>query len=352
MGKRVTVALVMPVRNEERAVEETLSAVLASTRLPDECVIADGMSSDRTAEKIRAFQNRGLQIRVVPNPTVFCGGGRNRAIEQTNCEVIVIADFGNRVDPKWIENIVRPFEEQKDVDVVGGMFRPWIRSDFEHCMAAIHYFEDYTLDQYSEEERERLLPEVLAPGGMCIAHTRRIWERAKGFPEWLAKGQDKLFSRKIHALGGRIAVAWDAIVHHHIRSTPGQVFKQLFLYGRGNGQMRYVSEHFFKLIGFYGLLLCLLVYGFVFNVAWIVALALSLAYYWHSGISKVRRIRARPWKTCYLWLTALALFARDFGTIAGHVFGWAEWIFQPRYRRLFREYTQDCPQKSLKVIAR
>jgi GT2 family glycosyltransferase len=342
----------MPVRNEEAAVKETMEAIFASTRLPDEIVIGDGRSTDATVAKICEYSGRGLPLRVIDNSALYSGGGRNRAIESSSCDVILLADFGNRIDSRWIEQMLRPFEESDEVDAVAGMFRPWVRTDMEHCMAAIHYFDDYTLASYSESEKEALLPMIIAPGALSFAVSRRIWEAAGGFPEWLLKGQDKLFSRKIRALGATVAVSWDATIYHHIRGSSWQIFRQLYAYGRGNGQMRYVNLHFFKLSGFYGLLTVLTAL-FPFGAAFpLSAGALFFAYVYHSGIRKIAAVENVPMKFRYVLLCPLVLVPRDLGTIAGHVVGWLEWLFVPRYRREFRKYTKNCSPDAFEIIAR
>ena len=168
----------------------------------------------------------------------------------TDCDVIVLSDFGNTVEPRYIEGIVRPFEEDDTIEIVGGLFQMRATTDFEHCVASIHYFEDYTLDRYSRDDIRQLIPPVVFPGGLCTA-SRRIWVAAGEQPEWLAKGQDKMFSRKVHAIGGKGLVAIDARLWHHVRGTRRQLFRQLYLYGRGNGQMRFLSKHAVLLMEIY-----------------------------------------------------------------------------------------------------
>lgn len=353
MSQRLKVAVVMPVRNEEAEVKATLDAIFASTRLPDEIIAADGMSTDRTAERILEYRNRGVPIRVVENPTIFCGGGRNRAVEVTDADVILLADFGNRVDATWLENMVRPFEEDPALDIVGGMFRPRAETDFEHCMAAIHYFDDYVLEEMSPEERDRILPKNILPGGLTIGFTQKIWERVGGFPEWLAKGQDKLFSRKAVGAGAKVAVVWDAWLSHHMRENPRAVFKQLYGYGRGNGQMHYMSAHFLKLVAIYGLFLVLFAAGLVGHPSYaVIGVVAFIAYIWWAGVRKVMASRTRPFRLKYLLLVPLVLIPRDIGTILGHLVGWMEWFLAPRYRQLFNAYTADIRADSLKTIAR
>lgn len=353
MSQRLKVAVVMPVRNEESAVCSTLDAMLASTRLPDEIIAADGMSTDRTAERILEYRNRGVPIRVVENPTIFSGGGRNRAVAVTDAVIILLADFGNRVDATWLENMIRPFEEDPTIDIVSGMYRPWVETDFEHCMAAIHYFNDYHLETISPEERDGILPKHILPGGLTIGIKRTLWERVGGFPEWLLKGQDKMFSRKAVGAGAKVAVAWDAWISHHMRSSAHAVFKQLYGYGRGNGQMHYMSAHFLKLLAIYGLFLVLFVAGLVGHPSYaVIGVVAFVAYMWWAGVRKVMASRTRPFRLKYLLLVPLVLIPRDLGTILGHLVGWMEWFLAPRYRQLFNAYTADIRADSLKTIAR
>lgn len=351
-SKPPSFALVMPVRNEEASVKATMDAVFDSTRLPDEIVIADGMSTDRTVQLIEAYSGRGVPIKIVPNPTLFAGGGRNAAIRATDAEYILLADFGNRLDRDWIRNMIRAFEDNPGVDMVAGMYKPLVTSDFEHCVACIHYFDDYTLDRYTPTEREKLLPKDLLPGGLSLAITREIWVRSGGFPEWLAKAQDKMFSRKARALGATVAIAWDASVSHHVRSSMGAVFRQTLFYGRGNGQSRFLTMHAIKLAIFYLAVACLMAAGVVhwgFTVAGIVLLGL---YAWRAGLRRVIAVDRRLGKIRYLWLAPAALFARDLGVLLGHAGGWFEWVFRPKFRKLFGDYTKGCPQQSFPIIAR
>ena len=351
--RRVTVAVVMPVRNEEDEVETTLAAVFASTRAPDEIIVADGMSTDRTVERVRAFARaHDRAVTIVENPTLWCGGGRNRAIEQTRCDVIVLADFGNILDPDYIARMVAPFERDETVDIVGSVFRLRVDSDFEHCVAGIHYFDNYTLERYSAAEREALLSQVVAPGGNSIAFTRAIWMRLGGYPEWLARAQDKMFSRKAHAVGAKVAVAWDAVVRVHVRRTPRQLFRQLLLYGRGYGQSHYVSAHSAKLTVLYGAVLGLLA-GTVAS-PWIgtAGLALYAGYVAKAGPWKVYRAAPEKFRAIHLAMAPVALVCRDAGSILGHFYGWGEWLFDPRYRRQFVDYTRDAPAHRLHRLAR
>jgi glycosyltransferase involved in cell wall biosynthesis len=350
-SNRKRVALVMPVRNDATSVRPTMDAIFASTRLPDEIVIADGLSTDGTRELIKEYEGRGVAIHVIPNPSLWAGGGRNAAARATNCDILVLDDFGNLIEPGYIEAIVRPFEDDEQIELVSGLFQMQVTSDFEHCVAAIHYFDNYVLDRLSHEEVQRLLPEVILPGGLCTAVTRRMWLAAGGQPEWLAKGQDKLFSRKVYALGGKSVIATDARLQHHVRSNAVDLFRQLFFYGRGNGQMRFISRHVARLMIIYGSFIALLALGFASTLFPVIAGLLFLAYAWRAGVRKIILVDGGLKKLRYIPMACLVLVTRDIGSVLGHLLGWAEWIAKPRFREHYRYYMHGLPSERISTLA-
>ena len=350
--RRRRVALVMPVRNEEDAVDATMAAVFNSTRLPDEIIVADALSSDATVDRLRPWQQRGVPLKVVRNSTIYCGGGRNVAARHSSCDVIVIVDFGNPVFPGYIEEMVRPFEEQDGIDVTMGILLPLMHTPFEHCMGTIYYDENILLRDYSLAQKQALLPAVLLPGGGCIAMTRSFLDRMGGYPEWLARSQDRLFSRKAHGLGVRIAVAWDAYCYNHVRSNPWQVWRMAYGWARCNGQSRYLRKHLLKALPFYGLIAGLLAWSPAQPLAALAALGLFMAYTARAGYRRLLRVDGGLRDVSYLWHVPALLAAGDLATIAGHAVGWFEWCSRPELRRAYYAYVEGCPPALLPVVER
>lgn len=335
------VALILPVRNEEAAVDETMDSILASTRVPDEVIVADGMSTDGTVAKVLSYHARGLDVKVVPNPEIFPGGGRNAGAGATSCDILLFADFGNRIDSSWVERMVAAFEADASTEVVSGVYHTLPKNDFERCVASINYSKRLAYERATPEERRALLPPtVLAPvaAGGSLGCTRELWHRIGGFPDWLRAGEDKLFARKIHRLRVRRVRAGDAAVLHHMRTSVGAVFRQHFVYGRGNGQTCFVGMVFIKLIAVYGTLLGLLALTPIWPPLAAAAAILFAVYVYGAGLRKVMRHDAdlrRP--LCALYALQIVL-ARDCGTIAGSLVGWIDWLIKPMYRRKLRAY--------------
>lgn len=353
--RRRSVALVMPVRNEAESVFMTLDSLYSGTRIPDEVIVADGRSTDATREEVaRWAAERGRpEVRVVDNPAIWCGGGRNAGIRASSSELLIFADFGNAFEPDFIEEMVRPFEERPEVDLVAGLFRPMPTSEFEHCAAAIHYFEDYRIDDYAPDQLEALLPEMVAPGGMAFGASRAACERMGDFPEWLFKGQDKLFGRKARALGAEVAVAWRAFVRHHVRGSPRALWRQLHLYGRGFGQQRYLNRMAVKLTALYAAVLALLGLGLAHPAFAAIGLLLFMAHYWRGFLRRLLALRdkRRP-RPIHLWHGLTALLARDLGAITGAAAGWWDWFTKREFRDRFQAYMVGCARERVTLVAR
>ncbi|MEO1140136.1 MAG: glycosyltransferase [Pseudomonadota bacterium] len=351
-SRRIT--LVLPVRNEAGNVEETLGSLMKSTMLPDEILISDGRSTDSTIAEVEVFAARHpeVEFKIVDNEKLWVGSARNRAIEVCTGEIILIADFGNTFRPNWIEAMAKPFLDDPDVDIVCGLFQPKVTSEFEHCVAVVHMLDDYMLHTMKHEDVVKLVPEVAVPVGMATGITKATWEELNGFPEWLFKGQDKLFGRKAWAKRKNIAIAWDAFVDHHVRSSPKEVFNYLYYYGRGFGQQRLLSNMTRKLIMIYGVFLLLLVAGFFMPVFWLGAALLAAAHIWYFGFRKLFQQMIRPWHWKQAYLLPIALISRDTGSILGHIVGWTHWITKPKLRKLQADYLVGADPKRLRIVSR
>ena len=101
--------LVTTCLNEMRSLPRWREDLERQTRQPDEIVIIDAQSTDGTTEALRhwAEQDQRVKLRV---EKCNAARGRNLAIAMATHEHIVSTDMGVRLDPRWFEEIVRPFE--------------------------------------------------------------------------------------------------------------------------------------------------------------------------------------------------------------------------------------------------
>ena len=125
MGKaseRPFVSIIIPVRNEAAFIDRCLASVLDQTYPKNrvEIIVADGMSADRTREKIRSIAATSeVPIAIVDNPKKIAPTGLNRAIERATGDVIIRVDGHCEIDKDYVANCVALLESGR-ADGVGG----------------------------------------------------------------------------------------------------------------------------------------------------------------------------------------------------------------------------------------
>jgi len=101
-GSKISIA--MAVYNGDRFIGEQLESFVRQTRLPDELVVSDNASTDRTVEIVRDFARRApFKVRLVINDRNL-GAAKNfeRAITECTGDVIFLSDC----DDVWYLNKV------------------------------------------------------------------------------------------------------------------------------------------------------------------------------------------------------------------------------------------------------
>ena len=342
---RLRIGLLVPGRDEEAAVDATMQAILGSTRLPDEIVVADGRSKDRTVERLRAWQRPGVPLIIVDNPGLYCGAGRQAAFEASSADVLIAFDFGNRPDPGYFAAMARPFEEDPDIDFVAGIFRPIVETPFEECVAAIAYHDRYVFDRFTRAEIEaRIPPKATNFPGTSVAWRRAAWLGAGGIPCWLPTYEDVTFSRKLVANGARLGEQGEAFVWHHMRSSLSAFRRMCFNYARGRGLTGSIDPRSLRVGVAYALMAGLLALAPLQPLA-LVAFALFVGVYlYRSGLRQLivadRGVRSAG----RLWTGVRITVARDLGTLGGNITGLWCWLTQPVWRRALRAYFGEGPR--------
>jgi hypothetical protein len=174
-----------------------------------------------------------------------------------------------------------------------------------------------------------------------MAVRRDTFLRLGGQPHWLRAGEDWLFGQKLLRSRAPVGVALDARLFHHMRPTPGDLFRQNRLYSRGEARLGVGrAAHARKAAVHLGVIA-----GLLAGVAWwpaaIAALGASAAYVQRTGIARMRRVFGREGVQGRRALVALAVFTRDAGALAGFAWGSYERLTQRRWRDEQRRYMES-----------
>ncbi len=112
------VSVVIPALNEEEPIAEVVRACRA-TGLPNEIIVVDNGSTDRTAERAQAA---GAQV--VKAPRGYgraCAAGVAAVAE--DCEIVVFLDGDGSDCPEFMETLVRPIADNLADFVIGSRTR-------------------------------------------------------------------------------------------------------------------------------------------------------------------------------------------------------------------------------------
>ena len=219
------VSVVITLFNEEGSVARLLDSLRSQTRKPDEIIIVDGGSEDRTVEIIRHFQKRDSKIKLLVEKCSRAKG-RNIGIDIAQNEIIAITDAGWIAHKKWLERITRPFNN-KEVDVVAGFYKMTGKLAFQKALSLF-------LGTLPSQFDVNFLPSTRS-----VAFKKDLWLKVGGFQERLSDtAEDTMFNYKIIQSGAKIARVKSAIVEWGMPKTLGEAFNKLFYYAKGDARSK------------------------------------------------------------------------------------------------------------------
>ena len=303
---RRTVTLVITVHNEEQTIGRLLDSIRAQTRPPDEIVITDAGSTDRTTEIVNEYVVEGLPARLLIEPGANRARGRNLAIAASTGEVIASTDAGCQADSGWLAALAAPFEGENPPDVVSGYYRPEAYSLWEQAIAAA------TVPAVREINRRTFLP-----SSRSIAFTREAWQRVGGYPEYIEYAEDTAFDLRLREARQRLGFAPQAIVSWQMQPLLSRVFRQFFRYARSDGQLGYFFAHYTKAYVLAAVALLMLVLLARSPGSALVLLLLGAGYWWRYT-ARARR-RGGEWPAALL--SPLVSMTVDAAHVLGYTIG-------------------------------
>jgi glycosyltransferase involved in cell wall biosynthesis len=224
------VGLISTVYNEEANIRRWIAALRNQTSRPDEFVIVDGGSKDRTVELL----NNGFNGSDFPKPRVVVqrcniAAGRNIAIRNTTADIIVSLDGGSEPDPRWLEEITKPFRERPEVHAVGGWCPMIVTNELQRKIErTVFHKADSTP-----------VGGPCSPSSRNVAFRRTVWEAVGGYPEWLTlTAEDLIFNQLVEFIGYRFYYQPGAIVRWENRPSLLSYARMLKNYGYGAAEAR------------------------------------------------------------------------------------------------------------------
>jgi succinoglycan biosynthesis protein ExoA len=227
-GIEQPVSVVMPVRNEERYLADSVGRILAQDYAGElELVLALGPSRDRTAELARELAAADARITVVDNPSGLIPAAINIALRASRHDVVVRVDGHSMLPDGYIRTAVATLRETGAVNVGGIMAAEGI-TPFQQAVAwaMTSPFGVGAATNHTGGE----------PGPADTAYLgvfrREAIERVGGYNEEIQIAEDWELNHRIRQAGGLIWFQPAMRVTYRPRATARELASQYFRYGR------------------------------------------------------------------------------------------------------------------------
>ncbi len=321
----------MTVKNDPGGCAVTLESLETQTRRPDEIIVVDGGSTDRTIHVIHRQTATNPRVRLIEAPGANIARGRNIAADAAKSEIIASTDAGCRAEPEWLEKLIEPFETDAATEFVGGFYRINSHTLLEEVVGLATM----------RGQLDPVCPETFNPSARSMACTKSVWSRAGGWPEWIGFSEDTLFDHKVRGMGVGWRFAADAIVHWRPRPSLRGIAKQFYNYGTGRGHTQIGASGFAYNLRNIALLLTMT--GLCFVTEWAIPALLSLVIYFYGWTfhGKAMRIARRTRRLAAYPLCFVVMWVVLSSNLAGYLVGsWQRWRDRGRYRDRMKAYVK------------
>jgi succinoglycan biosynthesis protein ExoA len=227
-GEAVPVSVIMPVRNEERHLAESVGHVL-SQEYPGELelVLAVGPSRDRTEEIAARLAAADPRITVVANPAGQIPSALNAAVKAARHEFVVRVDGHALLPAGYVATAMRTLAETGAVNV-GGVMAAEGTTPFQTAVAWA------MTSPFGVGSAPNHTGGSAGPADTVYlgAFRRSAVEGVGGYDERYLRAEDWEMNHRLRQAGGLVWFQPAMRVTYRPRSTLGALARQYFHYGR------------------------------------------------------------------------------------------------------------------------
>jgi succinoglycan biosynthesis protein ExoA len=245
------ISILLPVRNEERFIAETLRQLLAQRYDPKrfEVLVADGDSTDATAAIVAEFERHHEQVHLLDNPGRWSSAGRNVAIAAAQGELLVLVDGHCELDnPDYLTELAAAFQ-RSGADCVGRP-QPLDVTGATPLQRAIAAGRSSRLGHHPASHIYSAREGFVPPDSVAIAYRRSVFEQVGLFDETFDACEDVEFNHRVARAGLRCFFTPRVQVRYYPRLTLAGLFGQMMRYGRGRARLLRKHRGTFSLPGF------------------------------------------------------------------------------------------------------
>lgn len=220
------VSVIIPTYNDEK-----LGDCLKTVRSQNfplnkyEIIVVDNNSNKSYVAAI----TKKLRISYLLEPRKGAYFARNKGLLHSKGNFILFTDSDCKLDPNWIREMIKPFQDNK-TGIVGGVIRKTKPTNIiernTECLAE---------GQISPRMKTFYsLPYVI---GASMGFRREVILKLNGFDESFTSGGDVDMCWRVQLAGYKLRIAEKAIIYHNSRTTLSEYYTQYMRYGIGHAHL-------------------------------------------------------------------------------------------------------------------
>ena len=213
------ISIIIPTLNAEHEIEALLIALDRQSIQPNEILVVDSASEDKTIELVQ--KHKRVRLLEIDRQDFNHGTTRDMALnESSGAFVCFLTQDAVPVSDDYLKRLVAPMVEDSNIALVSGRQLP--KADarrFEQLVRCFNYPDSPSVR--SKGDLEKLGIKTFFASDACSAYRRTAYLECGGF-DHVNTNEDMLMAAKFIASGMKVAYEPRAEVYHSHNLTPSQ----------------------------------------------------------------------------------------------------------------------------------
>lgn len=215
------ISIIIPTLNAEHEIEALLIALDRQSIQPNEILVVDSASEDKTIELVQ--KHKRVRLLEIDRQDFNHGTTRNMALNESSGDfVCFLTQDAVPVSDDYLKRLVAPMVEDSNIALVSGRQLPKANARrFEQLVRDFNYPD--TPSVRSKDDLKKFGIKTFFASDTCSAYRRTAYLECGGF-DHVNTNEDMLMAAKFIASGMKVAYEPRAEVYHSHNLTPSQQF--------------------------------------------------------------------------------------------------------------------------------
>jgi succinoglycan biosynthesis protein ExoA len=231
-------SVVVPIRNEERFIGQTLADLVSQDWDPArvEILVVDGESVDATRDVVMRFVERFQHVRLLRNPKCWSSAARNIGVAASRGDYVLIIDAHCEIpDTNYFRCLCDAFA-RSGADAIGRP-QPLDVTGASARQRAIAAARSSPLGHHPSSYIYSYAESYVPAHSVAVAYRRAVFDKIGWFDESFDACEDVEFNQRFDDEKLTCFFTPQVLVRYHPRPSLRALFKQMTRYGQGRARL-------------------------------------------------------------------------------------------------------------------